>query len=395
MTSKLEVIFAVLLAALVWSLRWGIFGLQPPVGDGPMYLAMAGGAEGSPPWLFHILTPRLAGFVSPRDPAAGFFVIAAFSFLLAAAAIVVMLGARPFGTDARERLLGAALFMTVYPGVAMFRAYFLTDSLTYALLAVAVAAAVHRCDGVLALATLIGIFNRETAFFVAPVWLVLNIGEVAVGRLALRSILVFGPAVAGYILLHHTPLFFGHYPAHLNYLRPNNISVLWNSNLSWLGTESVLYGLAICVFLAFGPVWFVSGYGYYRSFVRRDEASRFLLALGTLAFPTVLALMVVDWRRGFQPLFPAVVAAAVVGLRAITASPLRLFWYLAAGGTVLAANFTTEAWWSRKISIPVGISMSLWFCIMAFVLTRNWTRGLIRGRDQMTGRPASNSAEPL
>src|SRR5271165_2250847 len=171
MRHKDQILITVSLSALVWALRWVLLGLQPVWGDGHVYVAMAAGAEGSPPWSFHILTPRLAVLLSGRDPVAGFFGIAGLSFILASAATVAMLGVGSLRMAPRERLLGAALFMAVYPGVAMFRAYFLVDSLSYALLAVACAAVVHRRDGLLALVTLVGIFNRETAFFVAPVWL--------------------------------------------------------------------------------------------------------------------------------------------------------------------------------------------------------------------------------
>ena len=44
--------------------------------------------------------------------------------------------------------------------------------------------------------------------------------------------------------------------------------------------------------------------------------------------------------------------------------------FMAITNGYVAANFTTEAWWSRKISVPVGISMSLWVCLLAFVLYR-------------------------
>src|SRR5271157_3304979 len=371
MRLKDEILITVSLSALVWSLRWVLLGLQPLGGDGPTYIAMACGAEGSPLESFHILTPRLAGFLSGRHPVAGFFGIAGLSFILASAATVAMLGVGSLRMAPRERLLGGALFMAVYPGVAMFRSYFLVDSLSYALLAVACAAAVHRREGVLALVTLVGIFNRETAFFVAPVWLLLNIGEVPPFRIALRSARVFGPAVVAYILLHNTPLFLGHYPAHLNYLRFDVMHALWKANLSWLGTENIIYGLGACVFLSYGPVWLLASYGYYQSlFVLHDGTRRLMLALGALALPTGLALSVVDWRRGFQPLFPAVIVSSVLGLRAITCDLPKADWYLGAFGTVLAANFTTEAWWSVKISVPVAISMSVWFCLIMFILLR-------------------------
>jgi hypothetical protein len=77
---------------------------------------------------------------------------------------------------------------------------------------------------------------------------------------------------------------------------------------------------------------------------------------------------------GFQPLFPAIIAGAVAGLRAVTANLPLSYWYLAAGGMVLAANFTTEGWWSRKISVPVGVSMSLWIRLIASVLALNFAR---------------------
>lgn len=357
----------ILIALTVWLLKLSIFGLQSPVGDGPLYFAMAEGAEGDPPFSFHILTPRLARII-PVSTGAGFFVIASISFVLASVAIASMLGAKSFGLSAGERIFGATLFMATYPGVAMFRSYFLTDSLSYALLAVACAAVIHRRDGLLAIATLVGVFNRETALFIVPVWIASNAGH-PLTRTILRFIIVFGPAFVGYILLHHTPLFFGHQPAHLNYLRPDIMRHLWNNNLSWLGTQNKIYGLAICIFLSYGPVWFAAAYGYYKSiFVSRNLYRQQLLALSLLALPTGLALLVVDWRRGFQPIFPAIILAAVVGIQSLTAGMSRWYWYANSLGTIIAAMFTAEAWWSEKISVPVIICMVPWCCLVMYTL---------------------------
>lgn len=66
-----------LVAALLWVVQWAVSGMPLPSGDGQVYLAMAQGAEGTPPFSFHILTPRLAGYLFPDDPAVGFFAIAA------------------------------------------------------------------------------------------------------------------------------------------------------------------------------------------------------------------------------------------------------------------------------------------------------------------------------
>jgi hypothetical protein len=361
-----DIALACLIAGFVWVAEWAAIGIASPYrGDGATYLAMASGAEGDAPWSFHILTPRTAGAIAPRNPAHGFFAIAGFSFLVATGSVVLMLSAKPLAMDRRERFLGALLFMSVYPGVAMFRTYYLTDSVSYALLALAIAAAIHQWDIAFAIVTLVGVFNRETALFAAPVWLTLNFGRFRLDKLFLRSILVFSPAVAGYLVLHFTPLFFGHWPVHFDYLSAAGVQELWRYTAHTLGTPNVAYGLAICVFLAYGPMWFLAAHGYWRAISQRDRALPYLLSMGTLAFPTALALNVVDWRRGFQPLFPAMITATILGLRPLSCAGSRMSWPLAAAGTVLATYAVTTAWWSPRISVVVGITMPIWMMLMA------------------------------
>lgn len=126
-----------LVAAAVWWLKTMVWGFKPPAGDGLVYLALAGGKEVAPPWSFHILTPRLAGLFFPGNPAEGFAWIAALSFVGTAAAVDVLLRRVGLNVTLRERALGVALFMATCTGAFMFRGYFLTDSLSYFLLAVA------------------------------------------------------------------------------------------------------------------------------------------------------------------------------------------------------------------------------------------------------------------
>ena len=78
-----------------------------------------------------------------------------------------------------------------------------------------------------------------------------------------RFFVILTPVATAYILLHHTPIFFGQMPVNFNYLHPENIVAIWRSNLSWLGAGNVYYGLAICVFLAYGPAWFLALRGLY------------------------------------------------------------------------------------------------------------------------------------
>ncbi|HWW75973.1 MAG TPA: hypothetical protein VNZ44_11275, partial [Pyrinomonadaceae bacterium] len=250
-----EVAAVALAAAAVWCLKSAVWGFKPPIGDGLVYVAMAGGEEVGPPWSFHILTPWLAGLVSPRNPVAGFVRVAGLSFVGAAAAVDVLLRRAGLNLSTRERALGVALFMATCAGAFMFRGYFLTDSLSYFLLAVACAATLYRRDRLVALVTAVGVLNRETALFVIPVWLLLNVGPRTHAPLLRRFVAVFAPAAVVYLLLHHTPLFLGREPTNFNYLRPDNVAMIWRGMRGWLGTENVYYGLAVCVLLAYGPVW--------------------------------------------------------------------------------------------------------------------------------------------
>jgi hypothetical protein len=363
-----ELAAVALVAAAVWWVKSIVWGFKAPVGDGLVYLAMAGGEDGAPPWSFHLLTPRLAGLLCPLNPAAGFVWIAGLSFVGTAAAVDVLLRKAELKFALRERALGVALFMATCTGAFMFRGYFLTDSLAYFLLAVACAASLYRRDGLVALATAVGVFNRETAFFIIPVWLLLNVGLYPPAALLRRLVLVFSPAVVAYVLLHHTPLFFGHEPINFNYLRPDNIRMIWRSMLGGLGTENVYYGLAICVFLAYGPVWFVAARGLLSTVndVRRRPLPP-AVALWSLSLPVLASLIFVDWRRGFQPLFPAIIVSAILGVRLMTERSPRYCWYLLAMTTATAAAATTEAWEFQPIRRPVILAAGIWLSVVVFI----------------------------
>jgi len=332
---------------------------------------MASGGAGTPPWSFHVLGPRLAGFLSPANPIVGFFWIAAFSFVGTAVTMDLLLNKVGLGMTKAERALGVGLFMATCTGANMFRAYYMTDSVSYFLLAVACTATLYGRDAIVALVTLIGIFNRETAAFIIPVWIIANLRADAIAPLVRRFVAVFSPAVAAYLVLQHTPYVLGFEPTHLNYLNFQNMLMLWRITLSWLGTENIYYGLAICVFLAYGPVWFMAARGV------RDAVSglqweelRPLVALWGLALPVAATLMIVDWRRGFQPLFPAITTSAVLGIRAMTRNRPAHCWVLLAVATTLAAAATSDAWWYHPMRTPVIIAMGPWLVILAFVLTR-------------------------
>lgn len=357
-------------AALLWLLKWYAFGFLKPIGDGLYYMAMAAGAEGRPPWSFHILAPRLAGLISPQNPAHGFAWIAAVSFVLTAMTMFLILR-KVYEFELVEQILGVALFMTTCTGAFMFRNYFLTDSLAYLLLALACAAALYRKDTLLAVVTCIAVFSRETAFFIFPVWILLNLGTGSIPALLKRFVFILTPAAVAYIILHHTSLVFGHMPQHLNFLDPKNMMMIWRSNLSWLGTDNVYYGLGIWVFLAYGPAWFLAGWGLYQSVTRLGwEAARPFVALWGLVLPVVATLIVVDWVRAFQPLFPAVVASAVFGFRALTRSSTNFERWLLAAATVIAAVGASEAWRLPPMRRSVFVSMVIWISVLLFVFIR-------------------------
>jgi hypothetical protein len=345
-----------------------------------MYLDLARGLEPGPPWSFHVLTPWIAGTLFPDQPSSGFRLVAALSFVGSAAAIervLALLEAR-----GRERAFGVALFLVTSTGVLMVRQYLLVDALSYCLLAWSCAWTLQGRDARVAALTAAGVLNRETALFVAPVWCWFNRQR---GWAMLPAAFgVFLPAAVVYVLLHHTPFLFGHRPSHLNYLSPPVIANLWSINLRWLGTAHWAYGLAICVVMAYGPVWLLAAAGL-RDAARREgtTASRGLLALWTLALPTAFALAVgVDWRRGFQPLFVPVIASAALAVRDL--SPMR--WRVLAGVTVLATAALTEAWWYPPMGRTVATALAVWAGTAAAVLRAEAAEG--------RSRPSRQAAAP-
>jgi hypothetical protein len=355
---------AAVAAALVWSVRWVLIGAPPTAGDTHMYLDMARGVEVEPPWSLHVLTPWIAGTLFPTHAIAGFVLVSGASFVGTSAAVERVLAA--LGSVPRERAFGVATFLATSTGVFMFRQFALVDSLSYCLLAWACAATLQKQDLSVSALTAAGVLNRETALFVVPVWLWAN--HRTGWRAVARACLVFAPAVITYVGLHHTSLAYGREPAHLNYLSPTVIALLWGRNLSWLGTNSWGYGLAICVFMAFGPSWFLAARGVSRALYDRDgPLTHGLAALWTLVLPTGFALAVgVDWRRGFQPLFLPVIAAGILALRGLSLAG----WRAIAATTVLCDAATTEAWWFPRIG-PVALgSLLLWMVVVAWTLWR-------------------------
>ncbi|MBV9241597.1 MAG: hypothetical protein JO314_06275 [Acidobacteria bacterium] len=338
-------------AVIFFCLQLVFLGRPSITGDGSMYLAAAGGAEIPPPWSFHVLTPWLAGHLFSRDVELGFIVIGCLSFAGAAVCCVWLVGAVLPRSTRSERILGAMLFAVSGPGTMMFRLAYFTDPLSYFLLAAACVAVVYRQHAIVALITAVGVWNRETALFVMPVWIVneLLIRDRSVSRTILYFALTFVPAAAAYYVLHFTAAYFGSIPPHLNYLDPGVISALWRSSLSWLGTDNVVLGLAICVVLAYGPSWIVAAVGFSK-FVRRWREAPHVMALCGLATPVLATLSIVDWRRGFQPVFPLVVVLTILGVRSLVSGTVS--WFVAASTLLLGTLFCSEAWWVPPIRYP-------------------------------------------
>ncbi len=359
------------LAGLVFLAKWAIWGQQEIAGDGAAYLLMAKGGVVDPPQSFHILTPWLAAIISPSNPSNGFALIAGLSFLGTAICIGLLVRRVVPDVSSSERFLAVALFMATGTGAMMFRFYCFTDALSYFLLAVACVAILSNSDRLLMVVTLIGIFNRETALFSMPVWFIYNAGRGTWVSLIRRGVFVLGPAAIGYYILHHTSLIFGYEAPHLNYLMPENILLLWRISISWLGNDNIYLGLAICVFLAYGPVWFLSGCGVFSFYnVRQKDARRAFLSLWGLAIPVLATLMIVDWRRGFQPLFPVMVISGILGMRLWVSGPKRAGWWVIGFSTIVAAAICSESWWYPPMRIPVSIAAAVWvigICIGSYL----------------------------
>jgi hypothetical protein len=375
------VVLAVALAAW-WGVAALVIGPQPLAGDDPKYLAIATGARVDAPWSFHILTPRLAALLSTQAPGRGFIVINALSFVGCGLALAILLATVGSSFSVEERWVGVALFGVTCTGAFMYQNHYYVDPLSYFLLTAACAATLARRDLLLGAVTVLGIFNRETALFVTGVWLVFNWG-VPLASLVRRAVLIFGPAVVAYLLLHHTSVFLGYRSDHLNYVSPAVVRTIWNANVSWLGASSVAAGLTICVLLAYGPAWVLALVGL----VQVVDGSalpnrRQLLALLALALPVAASLAVVDWRRGFQPLMPAVVVLALLGLR--RAVDRGLAWRIMAVGTVVACWLLANAWMWTPMRIPAGGAV--------LVCCLSWAAALfLHRRRHASLRPASPS----
>jgi hypothetical protein len=341
-------------AAVVWFLRVWLFGRPPAAGDIQSYLDIARGVEPLPPWSLHLLTPWIAGTLFPATPLRGFWLVALTSFIASAAALERLLA--HLRSPAKERALGVALFFATCTGVFMFRHYSLVDALSYCLLAWSCLWTLQRRDLRVASATAIGVLNRETALFVIPVWLWSNRGA---GRRGLsRSVAVFLPAALVYLLIHKTSWAYGHSPRQLDLLSPQVISSLWSANLSWLGSDIRSLGLGLCVMLAYGPAWLTAGLGLIRALRHpRGSVEEESIALWMVVLPSAFALTVgVDWRRGFQPLFCAVIVSAVLGLRGLSGRR----WAILAAATVAGSAAMTEAWWAPRMRGPIILALCLW-----------------------------------
>ncbi len=358
-------------AITVWLVRWALLGMSAPIGDGLVYLDKAKGIHQDGAHFFHILSPSIAGLFS--DPICGYFALATFNFVGTSICLALLLRHPSFNATLAEVILGTALFMASYVGVSMFRSFFLNDSTAYFLLAVAATATLYQKNLIVSIVTLIGVFNRETAFFILPVWVIYQVGNTSLSRLAFRGLVFFLPAAIGYLLLHHTLLFVERYPQQFNFLSPTTMRRLWQGNLSWLGTNNVLAGLSICVFLSFGPTWFLSIRGYISILTDSDrKILRSLIALAALLLPVAASLLVVDWRRGYQPLFLMVIPSAVLGVRAMTVRLPHYHWFVLATGIILGTGICSEAWWITPMRTPVAIGLAISFFSIVFVLVTRW-----------------------
>jgi hypothetical protein len=371
---QLTLIFA-LAAIFVWLAQAAAFGYSPITGDGWAYLALAQGQLPEPPQTFHILTPWTAGYFFPANPLAGFAWIAALSFAGTTVMIDLLVMKVLPGATVGERCFAAGVFMATSTGAFMFRAYFLTDSASYFFLAAACVAVVYQRNALLAIITLIAVFNLETALFIGPVWLIFNLGRVNLAKLAGYGLAIFAPALAGYFLLHRTSLFFGKVMPNINLLDPATISKLWHDCLSWLGTDNIYYGLGICVFLAYSVVWPVAFRGLFAQVKKEGiKAAQPSISLWGFWLPVLAALAIVDWRRGFQPLFPAMAVSSIWGLRVMTRGVPKIMRFVFTVTTVIAAFVCTEAWWYTPMKPQVMIATAVWIGVTAIILVQSALR---------------------
>jgi hypothetical protein len=103
------------------------------------------------------------------------------------------------------------------------------------------------------------------------------------------------------------------------------------------------------------------------------------------------SLIVVDWRRGFQPLFPAMITSAILGVRVMTERSPKYCWHLLAVATAVAAAATTEAWEFQPIRRPVMLALGMWLSVLVFI--RIVTRLDARPRLEASNADAPGTAQ--
>jgi hypothetical protein len=204
----------------------------------------------------------------------------------------------------------------------------------------------------------------------------INFLDTPLVRLAIRSALVFGPTLAGYVLLHPPPVFRPS-PGPLQLHQTCGLPLEIQPELARDGERPLRAGdLRL-------P-------GVRPRVVRRrlrllpfPHAARRGLAvapaLGRAGDPYPSRVTGRGLAEGIPAALPRRHCRVGRGSTCRHAGLSRAYWCLAAVGTVLAANFTTEAWWARKISVLVAISMSLWVTLMAFLVSRSPTQESGRG----------------
>jgi hypothetical protein len=160
------------------------------------------------PFCYRILTPLLASWL-PFDVHTNFYWITHIALFATSICFYFIL--KKLGFDQNMALFGIFFFLMNKAATgSIISQYCLVDGLNYFFIALAFYGMLCSNDMLVLWAVGIGSLNKETVLLLIPVYYIITMDKNGYGKTALRTILVFLPAMAFFLLLRHfiQPLLF-------------------------------------------------------------------------------------------------------------------------------------------------------------------------------------------
>jgi hypothetical protein len=341
--SRFPLAVGLLAAALLSAVSFVIVPCLPNTPDNVAYISMASGDYNSTPapYRFRLLAPTLAGRL-PMLPANALRAVTVASLF-----IVYLLALKlcaSLGMDLRSSLLALALFFSSRTNLFTYYNPFLTDALGLVILfALTIAFLSNKALPFTVIACL-GVWNRETALFIAPAWLLTRrwkqgIGITAIVIVAFLLPRMFGPPTSSYALYIH-----------------NGVSQSTHS--------FSLSGLITAVIQSWQGMWLLA-IGAFAAIPRRLKIVALALTTGALAS----SCLVTDHERMFSILAPIMVPCAAFMIERALHHSSRLIIFLIVSLSIITFLFGLgTSYVYQSVSDPVRHKLIAFIALLSFAI---------------------------